>query len=182
MKLLLTSSGLTNNSISNALLELAGKPASQLNLVFVPTAANVTENDKGWLIDDLYNCKKLGFSWIYIADISAVPAQIWKPSFEKADILVFGGGNSFYLMHWLKKTGLTEMLPEMLKTKIYVGISAGSMAATKSLCLSQSKELYYLEGVGEFKDETGLGLVDFLVRPHLNSRIFPMPSMKNLKN
>lgn len=181
MKLLLTSGGITNKSISDALFELAGKPAAELNLVFVPTAANTEEGDKGWLINDLYNCKKLGLSSIEITDISAVPAQIWKPSFEKADILLFGGGNPFYLMHWLKKTGLKEMLPEMLKTKIYVGISAGSMAVTKNLCLSQSKKLYYLEGVGEFKDETGLGLVDFLVRPHLNSPDFSNVRIETLK-
>jgi len=182
MKLLLTSGGITNNSISRVLFELAGKPAKDLNLVFIPTAANVEEGDKSWLIDDLNNCKKLGFSSVEITDISAVPREIWKPIFEKADILLFGGGNSFYLMHWLKKTGINDLLPQMLKTKVYMGISAGSMVATKSLSLSSDKKLYYPDSnLGKFKEETALGLVDFLVRPHLNSPHFPNVRVEKLR-
>jgi len=60
MKLLLTSSGLTNKSIAKALLDLAGKPFSELNLVFIPTAANVEKGDKDWLLQDLINCRNLG--------------------------------------------------------------------------------------------------------------------------
>ena len=55
MKLLLTSSGFTNKSIANALLEFAGKPFKELKLVFVPTAANVESGGKEWLINDLCN-------------------------------------------------------------------------------------------------------------------------------
>ena len=60
MKLILTSAGLSNKSIVNALLEMLDRPFSDVNLAFIPTAANVEEGDKGWLIDDFVNCKKLG--------------------------------------------------------------------------------------------------------------------------
>ena len=55
MKLLLTSAGITNNSIKDALAGLIGKRFSDSKMVFIPTAANVEEGDKGWLIDDLKN-------------------------------------------------------------------------------------------------------------------------------
>ena len=35
------------------LFVLTGKPAEELSIAFIPTAANVEEGDKGWLIDDL---------------------------------------------------------------------------------------------------------------------------------
>lgn len=180
MKLLLTSAGFTNKSIANALLELAGKPFDKLKLVFIPTAANVETGDKSWLIDDLYNCKKLGFSEIDIVDISALSEQQWRPRLEAADILMFGGGNTFHLMYWLEKSGLNNILPEMLKTKIYVGISAGSMVTAEKISLSQSEKLYY-EDLGQYKNENGLGFVNFQVRPHLNSEWFPKVRVENLQ-
>lgn len=72
MKLLLTSAGLTNKTISNALLELTGRPFAELDLAFVPTASNVEAGDKDWVIDDLNYCKNLGFKSIDIVDISAI--------------------------------------------------------------------------------------------------------------
>ncbi len=171
MKLLLTSSGITNMSIENALLGLLGKPFRKSNITFVPTAANVEEGNKSWLVDDMYNFKKLEFATFDIIDIAAVPKEIWLPSFTKADIIVFGGGNTQYLRDWIEKSGLEKELPDLLKTRVYVGISAGSMVTAKKISLSYADILYY-EKTGKFQDIDGLGFVDFEIRPHLNSDYF----------
>ena len=181
MKLLLTSSGLANKSIAEALLDLAGKPFNKLNLVFIPTAANIEKGDKEWLIKDLINCRNLGFASIDIVDISAVSRDIWEPRIKEANVLLFGGGNTFHLMHWLRKSGLKEILPELLTDRIYVGISAGSMVASHSLFLSTTKPFYYPDGVGENKKEEALGFVNFHIRPHFNSPDFPTLRKKNLE-
>ena len=180
MKLLLTSAGLTNKSISSALLELTGKPFPELSLAFIPTAANVESGDKDWLIDDLTNCQKLGFKSIDIVDISALPKDVWLPRLQKADIFLFEGGNVSHLMGWVIKSGLKELLPEMLKTKVYVGISAGSMIACKSLDLAAADFLYSDE-IGEYDKDDGLGYVDLLIRPHLNSSFFTKVNLNNLE-
>ncbi len=172
MKLLLTSSGKTNKSIEKELLNLLGKPFSKANLTFIPTAANVDKGDKSWLVDDMNNFRKLDFALFDIIDISAVPKNIWLSSFKKADILVFGGGDVYHLLGWVKKSGLEKVLPELLKTKVYVGISAGSMVTAKNISLSTDGILYY-EKTGGVKNKKGLGLVDFELRPHLNSKWFP---------
>lgn len=172
MKLLLTSSGITNKSIEKALSELVKKPFSELSLTFIPTAANIEEGDKSWLVEDMYNFKKLGFAYFDVMDISAVSREIWLPSFNKADVLVFGGGNVNYLLGWIKKSGLKEMLPELLKTKVYVGISAGSMVIARNISLSSANILYY-EQTGDLKNTKGLGFVGFEIMPHLNSKGFP---------
>jgi dipeptidase E len=76
-------------------------------------------------------------------------------------------------MFWLKKSGLAEVLPEFLKTKVYVGISAGSMVTCPSIALSnKDKKVYYEKWTG-YGSEEGLGLVNFYFRPHLNTRFFP---------
>lgn len=173
MKLLLTSNGLCNKTIANALLGLLGKPFSKSKLVFIPTAANVEVNDKWWLIDDLYNCKKQGFAKIDIVDISALSKNQWLPRLEEADVLLFSGGNTFHLMYWLNKSGLSKLLPKLLKTRIYMGISAGSMVAGHAIGLTQAKKLYYPDLKSTYKDEEGLGIVNFYFRPHFNSPTFP---------
>jgi len=179
MKLLLTSGGITDKAIARALVGLAGKPASKIKVAFVPTAANTEWGDKGWLINDLHNLKKMG-SRVDIVDISALPKKIWLPRLKKADVLFFGGGNSFHLIHWMRKSGLAKILPKLLKSRVYAGISAGSMVATKDLKLSQSKKLYY-EEIGQYKDERGLGFVNCYIRPHLNSSYFTKVRAKLLK-
>lgn len=180
MKLLLTSSGLKNKSITKALIDLVGKTPKKTNFVFIPTAANVEKDDKGWLIDDLMNIKKQGFNSVDIVDISAVRKNIWLPRLKDADILLFGGGNTFHLMYWLNKSGLSKLLPELLENRVYVGISAGSMVTSPNLSLSQSRRLYYPEGEG-YGDIKGLGFVNFHIRPHFNSPHFPKVREKYLK-
>lgn len=180
MKLLLTSSGNTNKSIENALLELLEKPFKNAKLVFIPTAANVEKGDKSWLVNDMNNFKKLGFASFDTVDISAIPKEIWLSLFEKSEVLVFGGGDTVYLRNWIKRSGLEKILPELLKSRVYVGISAGSMVTAKNISLSTAGILYY-EKYGKFKNKKGLGLVDFELRPHLNSKWFPKVRLPYLK-
>lgn len=172
MKLLLTSAGLSNGSITKALFDLVGKKPEDTSLVFIPTASNIEDGDKGWLIDDLMNLRKQDFKSIEIADISAVDESIWRPRVEAADVLYFEGGDNFYLMEWLNKSGLAKILPQLLLNKVYVGVSAGSMVISRDLNLNSSQILYQ-ENMDRADDLQGLNLVDFYFFPHLNSSYFP---------
>jgi dipeptidase E len=178
MKLLLTSSGLTNKTICKALSDLIGTSKSKINVVYIPTAANVEDVSKEWLINDLSNIKEQGYI-VDIVDISAIDKNIWLPRLKKADVIFFGGGNTFYLMSWLRKSGLDKILPELLKTRVYVGISAGSIVATINLRMSSSQKSYS-EKVFPLLNDKGLGFVNFHVRPHLNSKYFPKLRVKYL--
>lgn len=178
MKLLLTSAGLSNKSIIVALEKLLGKSCVNVKLAFIPTAANVEAGDKSWLIDDLNNFRNAGFE-VDIVDISAVPKDIWLPRLESAEVLFLGGGNTFHLMHWANKSGLIDLLPSLLKTRVYAGISAGSCIAGPTIYNSVQNlfgEKYELE------IKEGLGLVDFQVIPHLNSPYFENITKENLDN
>lgn len=175
MKILLTSAGIANKSIAKALFGLVGKDPKDTSLVFIPTASNVEEGDKSWLIDDLMNLKKLGLKSIDITDISAVDEKTWRPRMENADVLFFEGGDTFYLMEWINKSGLKALMPELLKNKVYVGVSAGSMVTSKDLALKIS-QVVYEEDLNRTEDIAGLNLVDFYFLPHLNS-----PYFKNLR-
>jgi len=172
MKLLLTSSGITNKILADALFRLLGKPFERSHITFIPTAANFETGEKSWLVNDMYNLKKLGFPTFDIIDIAIVPKEIWLPSFERADLLVFGGGDTTYLLKCMEKSGVTAVIKDMLRSRVYMGISAGSMATAKIMSLSSENILYY-EQRRVLKSINGLGLVDFEIRPHLNSDSFP---------
>lgn len=172
MKLLLTSGGLENQSIINALRQLISKDFKNAKVAFIPTAANLEEGDKWWLINDLVKCKELGFQEIDFVDIAAVPQTIWQRRLEKSDVIMVGGGNTSYLMSQINKSGLAAALPGLLKTRVYIGISAGSMVVAPKLKEKEMQRLYE-EPIVDDNTNVGLGLVDFLVVPHMNSPYFP---------
>jgi dipeptidase E len=171
MKLLLTSGGITNQSMVKALGELTEKPFDKLNLVFIPTAANLEEGDKSWLIDNYIECKNLGFKSIDIVDISALPKEVWEKRMKKGDILLFGGGITYHLSDWLYKTNLIYDLKKYLKNRVYVGISTGSMLTAKTLSIDLLDKIF-TEEVNSSINPKGLGLVDFEIIPHLNDDYF----------
>ncbi len=177
MKLFLTSAGLTNPTLIKSFEELVGGQKDDIKIAFVPTAANVEQGDKEWLINDLSNLKKQEYV-VDIVDISALEKEIWLPRLESANVLFFGGGNTFHLMNWVEKSGLKDLLPELLKTRVYAGISAGSCIAGPTIYNSVQNlfgEKYNL------KIEKGLGLVDFQFIPHLNSPYFTKIRKDNLE-
>ncbi len=180
MKLLLTSNGLSNNSIAKALFDLVGKPAAETSIVVIPTASNIEMGGKEWLIDDLVNLKNQQCKSIDIADISSFPETVWKQKIEAADVLFFEGGNTYYLMEWIKKSGLDKMLPDLLSKKVYVGVSAGSMVTNPNLILTVSQVLYS-EDMDKSQDMDALNLVDFYVIPHFKSSNFPGVREENIK-
>ncbi len=179
MKLLLTSNGFSNPAIADTLFRLVGKKPEDTSLAFIPTASNIDMGNKDWVIEDLINIKQQNFSSISIVDISAVSEDIWRPQLEEADILFFEGGNTYHLMRWITESGLVRLLPDMLKSKVYVGLSAGSMVTAPDLNLHLSKVIY---GEGMERDSMpGLGLVDFYFLPHLNNPHFSARIEANLE-
>ncbi len=88
-----------------------------------------------------------------------------------------GGGSSPYLMEKIISSGLKDELPKLLKNRVYVGISAGSMVVSNKL-YSSSEFLF-----GNIsKPPKGLGYVNFNIRSHFNSKKFPKLQDKYLKN
>ncbi len=174
MKLMLTSAGITNNSLKHTLKKLVGE---DIRIAFIPTAANEEEGDKEWLQNDLNNCRRLGE--VEVVDISVVKRDIWLKKLKWANVIFVGGGDTTYIMKWVLKSGLSKEFPSLLKKRVYVGISAGSLIVSKSIQMS-SEYLFKLYGDEVKNAPKGLGLIDLEVRPHLNSPYFPKLNEVNL--
>lgn len=179
MKLLLTSAGISNNSIKESLFNLVGKKPEDTSVVFIPTASNIEKGDKSWLINDLINLKNLNLKSISIIDISAVPETIWSPQIQEADVLFFEGGNTFYLMEWINKSGFINIIPELIKTKVYVGVSAGSMVMCPDLIINTFQTLYK-ENLDRVENMSGMNIVNFYVLPHYSNKPLKLRNKDNI--
>lgn len=180
MKILLTSGGISNDSIKKSFFNLVGKKPEDISLAFIPTASNIEQGDKkDWFIKDLIILKDLNLKSISIVDISAIERKIWENQLREADVLFFEGGNTFHLMEWVNKSGLKDLLRELLETKIYIGVSAGSMILSPDLLLNASQKLYE-EDLERTENMNGVKIVDFYILPHYNNSHFSKITKENV--
>ncbi|WP_263410908.1 Type 1 glutamine amidotransferase-like domain-containing protein [Terriglobus tenax] len=174
MKLLLTSAGMSNPSIHNALVELLGKPVAESNALFIPTSAYALPIGPDILykvirgtIGDPF-CE-MGWKSLGLLELTALPSlkkELWTGWLEQADVLLVGGGDCQYLTYWMKQSGLAEMLPSLFDRIVYVGLSAGSVVMTRYGTTF---------GLHTLPPETPryLGLLEMAILPHMDHEMFP---------
>jgi dipeptidase E len=191
MRLLLTSSGISNPSIHYALVDLLGKPIAESNALFIPTAIYPHPRSAGMAWQAICGKAKsplceLGWKSLGVLELTALPSikkEYWVPSIEEADALLFWGGDVLYLCHWMRQSGLADLLPSLRRESVYVGVSAGSMAASGSVTVLTSEHIVFATPDGEisriFVTAPGTGLVDFALIPHLDHERFPENSVAN---
>ncbi|WBQ06858.1 Type 1 glutamine amidotransferase-like domain-containing protein [Kribbella sp. CA-293567] len=190
MKALLTSSGISNGSIQDALVELLGKPIAEANALFIPTAIYPFPGgaQMAWRAmsgEGSSRLCQLGWKSLGILELSVLPSieeDAWVPTVRDADAILVWGGDPLFLAAWMRRSGFADLLPTL--DAVYVGVSAGSIAVTSTFV-----ETYVdppRESDGPLKSEPavfstpegdvdrllvtgqGAGLVDFAVIPHLN--------------
>ena len=182
MKLLLTSAGISNPSIHNALVDLLGKPVAESSALFVPTAIYALpgggDKARGVICGTLGDpfCE-MGWKSLGLLELTALPSvkkELWVPMLQETDALLVGGGDCQYLCYWMQKSGIAEILPSLLLKTVYVGLSAGSMIMT---CFGTTYGNHTLSA----ETDKSLGLVDFALHPHLDHECFPENSSANLE-
>ena len=182
MKFLLTSAGIRNASIHTALVDLLGKPIAECNALCIPTATYALPGGKDGAVfawqfisgnePETPMCE-LGWKSLGVLELTALPSldkELWVPMVQETDVLLVNGGDTLYLAYWMRQSGLADLLPSLSKT-VYVGLSAGSLVMAPSL----GEEFIH------WKPPTGgdktLGLVDFVMFPHLDHPELPDNSM-----
>ncbi|MDB5170114.1 MAG: hypothetical protein JWN82_510 [Candidatus Saccharibacteria bacterium] len=148
---------------------MVGKPAGEATIGFIPTAANVEERNKDWVVNQFLNLWRYGFNQIDIVDPSAAGVD-WKARLEDVDIVYVLGGNTFHLLDQVRKTGFDTWLKDNLKDKVYVGGSASTILMTPSIELAGMEPGD--ENLPALTDLTGLNYVDFEIEPHCDAARF----------
>ncbi len=179
MRLLLTSAGIKNTSIHDALVDLLGRPVAESDALCIPTAGyGHPQGDPGgaWRFisgrSSTPMCE-LGWKSLGVLELTALPsidAERWVPWVREADVLLVNGGDALYLCHWMRQSGLADLLPSLSDT-VWVGLSAGSMVMTPRIG----------DDFVGWKPPTGgdgaLGIVDFSIFPHVDHEDLPENTM-----
>ena len=180
MKLLLTSAGVKNTSIHDALLDLLGKPIADSSALCIPTAMyghpNVGPGAGAWRFISGQSAEpmcELGWKSLGVLELTALPSideEHWVPKVVETDVLLVSGGDALYLCHWMRESGLVDLLPSLSET-VWVGMSAGSMVMTPRI---GEDFVGWKPPSGE---DSTLGVVDFSICPHLAQEGMPGNSM-----
>ena len=112
-----------------------------------------------------------------VLELTALPSikeERWVPMVQETDALLVGGGDPLYLCYWMRQSGLADLLPSLREETAYVGVSAGSTVVTPNFGGETYGGLNLPTG-----DDSGLGLVDFSLFPHLDHERFPENSLAN---
>ena len=175
MKFLLTSGGISNDSIRHALIDLLGKPVAESSALYIPTALHANPNGPAMIVRLLRGEIKtsmceVGWKSLGVLELTALPSidkESWLSRVQETDALLVEGGDPLYLCYWMQQSGLSDLLPELPHEMVYVGLSAGSMVITPRIG----------EDFVRWKPPTGgdktLGLVDFSLFPHLDNEKLP---------
>ncbi len=203
MRLLLTSAGISNQSVHKVLVDLLGKPIAESSALCIPTAiypyrggaADAYRFISGTAPSPL---SELGWKALGVLELTALPSidkEAWVPTVEEADALLVWGGNVLYLRRWMRESGLADLFDSLKPELVYVGVSAGSMVTTSWIGETytggkppqgddiQSETVVVDTSEGElsvdFTVAPGLGLVDFALLPHVGHEQFPENSLSN---
>jgi dipeptidase E len=180
MKFLLTSAGIQNTSIHNALVDLLGKPIAESSALCIPTASYAMPGGAGmaWRLINGREATplcELGWKSLGVLELTALPSlnkEHWVPMVQETDALLVGGGDPLYLCYWMRQSGMADLLPS-LREVVYVGVSAGSMVMAPTIG----------EDFVRWKPPSGgdsaLGLVDFAIFPHVDHVNMPDNSMSD---
>ena len=181
MRFLLTSAGIKNTSIHDALEDLLGKPIAESSALCIPTASYALPGGAAlaWKFitgrEPRTPMCELGWTSLGVLELTALPSideEDWAPMVRETDVLLVNGGDPLYLCYWMRQSGLADLLPSLRET-VYVGLSAGSIVMAPSIG----------EDFVGWTPPTGgqetLGMVGFSIFPHLDHEDLPDNSMAN---
>src|SRR5215210_5993684 len=171
MKLLLTSSGIRNTSIHDALVDLLGKPIAESSALCIPTGVQPFPGGRSHVYRFISGSApspmcELGWKSLGVLELTALPSikeEHWILEVQETDALLVWGGSPLYLCYWMRQSGLADVLPSLRPETVYVGTSGGAMVAAPDFGGATYDDSEPLTG-----SDKGLGLVDFSVFPHLN--------------
>ena len=178
MNLLLTSAGIKNRSINDAMLELLGKPIAECDALCIPTASY------GHAPGGLRGAYRfitgrattpmceLGWKSLGVLELTALPTldrELWVPLVEESDVLLVNGGDALYLAHHMRESGLAGLLPSL--NAVWVGLSGGSMVMTPRI--GEDFKVWNPPDGGD----SALGVVDFSIFPHVDHPDLPENTM-----
>jgi dipeptidase E len=144
---------------------------STSRIAYITTAADKVDS-RDYFIGHQEHMHKLGYIYDGI-DIATTGGEELRKVLRHYDVVMVEGGNTFYLLDSVRKSGFANIVKELLTNGVvYVGISAGAYIACPSIVMATwSNRGYDRCGVTDY---SAMNLVPFLVKAHYLPAMEPM--------
>lgn len=150
-------------TVSGMFKDWLGEPCAGNSVTFIPTAS-VPEKVTFYVKSGRKALEKLGFI-VEDLDISTAPHAEIERIIRKNGFIYISGGNTFFLLQELRRTGVDKLLLEQIEAgKCYIGESAGSMILSPNI--EYANEMDDREKAPVLQGFESLGAVDFYPLPH----------------
>ena len=146
-----------------------GEALTGKNVAFIPTACDV-EDITFFMENDRNAFRQLGIH-IDELDLAAMPRAELAQKIATCDFIFVGGGNTFYLLQELKRTGLDAIIKAAVENgKPYIATSAGSMVVCPDIAYGADMDTP--DKAPQLASTKALHLVDFHILPHYGEEPF----------
>lgn len=149
--------------VADLFVEFVGEKCAGKTVTFIPTASLVEEvrfyveagkkalEGRGMIVDEL--------------EISTASREEIESRLEKNDYIYVTGGNTFFLLQELKRTGADKIIKEQVAFgKMYIGESAGAVVMSRNIeYVKDMDDFASAPDIGSF---SSLGVIDFYPVPH----------------
>ncbi|SFJ50275.1 dipeptidase E [Phyllobacterium sp. CL33Tsu] len=146
-------------------------------IMIVPTAAY----GEGWKPDYESHYRpfeEMGFEVIDYDLVGKTPDEV-KAALNTVSAVYMSGGNTFYLLHHMRKSGFFDHVRVRISEGVvYIGSSAGSIVATPVISYADALDD---RSKAEETNDIGLNLVNFSILPHMDHPSFSALVQKTYK-
>lgn len=167
-KLFLASSFRTlDQNLKNELLKFLPKKPEEILVGHIPNAGDVKE-DRSYIDITKDQLRSMGMN-VKDVDLRDQNTETLKKELADCDVILVNGGNTYYLLNLVRKSGFDKVINEFLdQGKVYIGISAGSYIACPTIEQSGWKRVDEDAEKSKLDDLTALSLVPFIISAHYN--------------
>ncbi|MFJ7975915.1 Type 1 glutamine amidotransferase-like domain-containing protein [Peribacillus sp. NPDC096379] len=168
-KILLTSAGFYTDAIRSRFLQCFETKPEDARISIITTASINEKSNNEFALKILRDFHEMGMKNVRFVDIEFEEPE----TLRQSDVIYLNGGNPFYLLHHLKRSGADKVIREFVQNGgLLIGVGTGSIVLGPDIKLMQhfSPEM---DSVG-LDDLTGLALTDVRVFPHYgNETLYP---------
>ena len=152
--------------VASILSETVSSSLKGKTVAFIPTAS-IHEEYTQYVEDGKSALRTLGLTIKEVEITQFDKNQITK-ILNDCDCIYVSGGNTFFLIQELRKTGTDKLIKEQVEMgKLYIGESAGTIILSPNIEYATKMD-DYLTLTPNFNDFTGLGIIDFYPVVHFN--------------
>lgn len=132
-------------------------------VTFIPTASLV-EDVNFYVAAGKEALEKCGLI-VDELEISTAPSEEVNSKLQKNDYIYVTGGNTFFLLQELKRTGADQIIKEQISSgKMYIGESAGSIVMSPNI--EYVKDMDDFTAAPDLDSFLSLNMIDFYPVPH----------------